>query len=375
MKNHLSFTSIKTFKSCPLQFSLRKKHGDLSNEAKTAGSERHKIIANALPDPAALPEKFGGPKLRRFIESVFPVGVTAVENKFSIDLMGHEIIGFIDAYLIKPDKNSAVIVDWKGHRSAFVDEDQLKLYAYALAQEFEVEYFECYFYYVLADFPERRIYTRAEIMEFGDTLFDTAVEISSSTFEPKTGPHCYNCSYVDKCPSAKKFEIQPITSNDQAAEYASKLYAVEAFVDDAKAKLKSYMLDNDIEEIQVTEEERYYVAYASPSIKTGKIKKEKAEKVPKAKKESVKETAAVVDKSQIAAPVEIQHFNDNGELVEPGKSINSVETTTEEIPFPDSEEPAAEPEKPKRKPRESTEERIKRLKEAAEAKKGDANNA
>jgi len=312
---YLSYSQISKFKKCPFAYATGRIKKALPSVATDQGQNKHAIIEEYLRNgrQGELPKGFG-PRLGAFLKYTLPE-VSGLETKFDIDIFGYKFKGVIDAHMIDDDR--AVVTDWKNHKSNYVEPDQLKLYALAVANANpDINYFDCYFYYLIPDFKEAFEFTRAEIDNYSGELLDIAgameqaeqrleeykntltaeqlktmtdidILIASGAYKCKPGPNCKSCNHVEQCPENKKFEIPVITSAEQAKELSQKLYAFEAFADTVKDRIKTYMLENSIDELPIDEENRYYIMYSAPQLKTGKIKtdKPKTEKPAKKKKE------------------------------------------------------------------------------------------
>jgi len=281
LNKHLSYSSISKFETCPKQFELSRTIKMPSNEAMTAGSEMHAKLAADLINKATKPS-VGGERLERFWKWTFDCA-HGVEEKFELDLLGQILIGYIDAYYFDAKNKNLKIVDWKSNKSNFIDEKQLKIYALALSKKYpDAETFECFFFYVNQDYYDRYFFYRDEIDEFENELFDTAQGINSTKeYKPTPGSHCSHCQYIEKCPTAKNLEVVAVNDMQTALTAAERIFAAESLVDIAKERLKSWMIDNDVSEIRVSEADRFYIMNPSPQLKTGKIKikKGKEEKV------------------------------------------------------------------------------------------------
>lgn len=289
--DHLSYSSVSQFEACPKQFELAKRAKAPSNEAMEAGKEMHEKLADDLRKNAVKPS-VGGRKLAAFFHYTLP-GATGVEEKFELDVMGQKYVGAIDAYL---DLGKIMrIVDWKSYRSGFVNEKQLKIYALTLLERYPaVEMFECFFFYVNQDAYDRFEWLREEIEAFGEELYDLTVKVrSTEVFQETPGGHCSNCQYTNECPTAKTMHIIKCDTPEAAVKMAKNLFAAQALCDQAHDLLKDYMIDNGLEEITVTEKDRYYLYSPSPQLKSGKLAKEK-----KSTGERIKKIKEMVEKKE-----------------------------------------------------------------------------
>lgn len=361
---YLSYSQISKFKKCPFAYATGRIKKALPSVATDQGQNKHAIIEEYLRNgrQGELPKGFG-PRLGAFLKYTLPE-VSGLETKFDIDIFGYKFKGVIDAHMIDDDR--AVVTDWKNHKSNYVEPDQLKLYALAVANANpDINYFDCYFYYLIPDFKEAFEFTRAEIDNYSGELLDIAgameqaeqrleeykntftadqsktmsevdILIASGAYKCKPGPNCKSCDHVEQCPENKKFEIPVITSAEQAKELSQKLYAFEAFADTVKDRIKTYMLENSIDELPIDDENRYYIMYSAPQLKTGKIKtdKPKTEKPAKKKKEEkpVDITGEAVTDSQVINVVTEALKNDNTMA----KAVNELNAAFQKA------EPAAE---------------------------------
>lgn len=416
---YTSYSQMAKFKKCPLNYKFSRIKKELPNTATENGQNRHEIMANHLLSDRSGELKGFGPRLSAFLKYTLP-DVTGVEEKFEIDIFGYIFKGVIDAYSIQGDK--AIIVDWKNHKSNFVDAEQLKLYALAIANKYpEVTYFACYFYFLIPDYKEPFEFTLEEINEFSGKLLDIAGEmeaaeerlevyknallseqlkkmsendilIASGAYKCKPGQNCKSCNTVEKCPENKTFEIPTITNIEQAKELSQKLFAFEAFADAVKDRIKAYMLENSIDELPLNEENRYYISYSSPSLKSGKIKSDKpkakkpidAKITPTAEESSITEKSVVAENATGQLKPEFEITADEGGKIidsdfpgligvqlDPEAVANIPDGATIPAENPDplnatgrlfKEEKTPEEIKPKpKRHKESTEERIKRL--------------
>ena len=429
---YLSYSQTSKFKKCPFAYAAGRIKKALPSVATDQGQSKHAVIEEYLRNgrQGELPQGFG-PRLAAFLKYTLPE-VNGLETKFDVDIFGYKFKGVIDAYMLDDDR--AVVTDWKNHKSNYVEPDQLKLYALALANANpDINYFDCYFYYLIPDFKEGFEFTRAEIENFSGELLDIAgvmeaaeevieaykktltteqlktmtdidILIASGAYKCKPGPNCKSCDHVEQCPENKKFDIPVISSVEQAKELSQKLYVFEAFADTVKDRIKAYMLENSIDELPIDEENRYYIMYSAPQLKTGKIKTDKPKTEKPAKKKKAEEKPIDITGEAVTEGVAFGGLQDyiikdsagnlttaaGTPIIEPDENdeadnpdpVNATGQLFQEnsidIELSDgskmklqskTQEPAAPEaaEKPKRK-RESTAERIARL-AAAEAQK------
>ena len=269
--DHLSYSSISKFITCPAQFKFYMKNKKaLPSGPALVGNERHAEIAKHLVLGTMDETKFGE-RMKKFCRHILKTP-TAVEHEFTLDFITNIVIGKIDAYSVQG--NQAVIVDWKNY-PGFSDELQLKIYAMAIKERYpEVEMCHCYFFYTGPDYYETYTYFADDLQRFSNELSQTIDAISvEKKFEPRPGQHCGRCSYVNHCPVAKNFEIVKIETVNDVIEMAKKTYAVEALVDTAKEKIKEWIINNGLESLPVGDG-RYYLS-SSTTMRQGKFKSEK----------------------------------------------------------------------------------------------------
>jgi len=269
--DHLSYSSISKFITCPAQFNFYMNNKKaLPSDPALAGNERHAEIAKHLVLGTMDEAKFGE-RMKKFWRHILKTP-TAVEHDFALDFITNIVIGKIDAYSVQG--NQAVIVDWKNY-PGYTDELQLKIYAMAVKERYpEVEVVHTYFFYTGPDYYETYTYFADDLQRFSNELSQVIDAISvEKKFEPRPGQHCGRCSYVNHCPIAKNFEIIKIETANDVIEMAKKTYAVEALVDTAKEKIKAWIVENGLESLPVGDG-RYYLS-SSTTMRQGKFKSEK----------------------------------------------------------------------------------------------------
>ena len=381
MNNIYSYSQVSRFATCPAAYKYNKELKALPSDAMAAGSNNHELIAAHLKNNE-VPLEIGGPRLKAFIRYNLK-NVTSVEEKINFSVLGYDYTGIIDAYSI--NGQTALIVDWKSNKSNFVDEKQLKLYALALTQIYpELQYFDCRFFFINQDYAEKFEFTRDEIDEFSGELIDGAAAIENETeFNPMPGAHCKYCAFVNKCPVNQKFDVPVIADIETATELLKKVFVVEAAAEQACNAIKDFMLTNDIDEIRVTEKDRFYIYNPSPQLKSGKIKAEKTEKPARKKKAeaTTEESSAVVD---VSSATEISMtISDDGKVTDSNapeligvqldpEAVANIPDGTIISDSPDPLDATAQlfeqkpPEEKPRKKRGTMSERIARLAAAAE---------
>lgn len=356
MNNIFSYSQVSRFQTCPAAYKYNKELKALPSEAMEAGSANHELIAAHLKNPEQ-PLEIGGARLKAFIKFNLK-NITGVEEKINFNVLGYDYTGIIDAYAI--NGQTALIVDWKSNKNSFIEEKQLKLYALALTQKYpELQYFDCRFWFIGQDYSERFEFTRDEIDEFSGELIDGAAAIENETeFAPTPGGHCKFCAFVAKCPVNQKFEVPVIGDLETATELLKKVFVVEAAADQARDAIKEFMLTNDVEEIAVTDKDRFYIYNSAPQLKSGKIKPDK--KSVTEKSSTAKSIPAVVAENATSRTAE------KSSVVEKAiEAINAAYSQNPESPDPlDATDRLFVEEKTpvkQKRHRESTEERIKRL--------------
>ncbi len=269
--DHLSYSSISKYISCPAQFNFYMNNKKaLPSEPAIAGNERHAEIARHLVLGTMDQAKFGE-RMKKFCRHILKVP-NAVEHDFTLDFITNTVIGKIDAYSVQGAQ--AVIVDWKSF-PGFSEELQLKIYAMAIKERYpEIEVIHTYFFYTGPDYYETYAYFADDLQRFSNDLSQTIDAISvDEKFEPRPGQHCGRCNYVNHCHIAKNFEIVKIENANDVIEMAKKTYAAEALVDTAKEKIKAWIIENGLETLPVGNG-RYYLS-SSTTMRQGKFKSEK----------------------------------------------------------------------------------------------------
>ncbi len=272
--DHLSYSSISKFIDCPMQFYFYKNaRKSLPSEPALAGSQRHAEIAVHLIDGTMDQSKFGD-RMKGFCKHILKTP-TAVECEFTLDFIANIVVGKIDAYSIQG--NQVVIVDWKNY-PGYNDELQLKIYALAAREAHrEINVVHAYFFYTGPDYYETYTAYFAEDLDRFSIELSQIIDAISTTekFEPRPGPHCTRCAYVETlCPVAKNFEIVKVDSVNEVVILAQKTYAVEALLDRAKEKIKMWLIGHGLESLPAGKEGRFYLS-SSTALRTGKFKSDK----------------------------------------------------------------------------------------------------
>ena len=288
--DHLSYSSISKFIACPAQFSFYMNNKKaLPSESALAGKDRHEDIAQQLALGSIEQSKFGD-RMKGFCRHILKVP-TAIERDFAMDFVTNTVVGKIDAYSVYG--NQAVVVDWKNN-PGYDNPLQLEIYSLSLRELHpEIEVVHAYFFYTDQEYYQSYTYFAEDLDRFSVELSQTIDTISTTEkFETRPGPHCSKCSYVESCPEAKNFEIVKIDSAESAIELAQKTYAVEALLDKAKDRIKSWIIEHGLESLPTGKDSRYYLS-SSTSLRSGKFKSDKdREACNKALELATAETAA-----------------------------------------------------------------------------------
>ncbi len=277
--DHVSYSTIKDYMTCPCMLKLKKEgKKSLPNDAMLAGSENHRIIAEALGNDT-MPE-FTGERFRKFCKYILGTP-TGLEEKFVLGFLNHSLLGYIDAYTLI--ENQAVIVDWKSNPGMH-DVLQLKIYALAIREKYpDLEAVHGYFFFLQPDYYEYHTF-------FPEDLDEAYVQVSvaideiilDDDFSPCPGPYCGRCPVTNKCPSANEFEIPEQQTLQDIVVMAQQLFAVVGKVKQAKKLIRDWMEEHSIYTLPVDGNNRYYLSYYS-KFDSGKIKtkkdKEAAEKI------------------------------------------------------------------------------------------------
>lgn len=278
MKEHVSYSAIKVYEKCPRRFrKSREADGKTSsNEAQEAGKIAHAKMADCIKNQ----KPTGKAKTDAFV--IRNLGLQAkAEVSFDLNVWGTKIIGSIDA--VSVSGNTATIVDWKNRKSSFVDVEQLKLYAFALPRLMNntaIENFECFFFYLATETYDHFSFNKTDMDEYLGELVETLEKISADKdFEPIAGSHCSDCSWLSDCPIAKGYGITPLNggSIELVRKELEKVFMIDALVSDAKVRIKEWMIENGVDEIEINDKDRYYLYNMPTQLKEGKIAKKKGE--------------------------------------------------------------------------------------------------
>jgi len=267
----ISFSRIKTFKTCPKKYFYSYIEGRKAapTQKMLEGSVEHDKISKGN-----IPEFFKSAFEKNFINPIF-------EETFEEDFLTFTLKGVIDCYSIN-NSLSCAIVDWKLYQIPESD-DQLKIYALLLNKRYpDLEFFTAYFVSIKGGFYKRFTYSKEDVKDFENELIATAEEIISAEDFPVTpGSHCSYCPYIEDCYKENKLpeKIKSITiaNIEDAKKIAGKVLIAESFIKQVKEELKSYLLENGLDELIIDDSNRLYL---SPSItmRFGKVKKTKTKK-------------------------------------------------------------------------------------------------
>lgn len=162
--------------------------------------------------------------------------------------------GVLDFYRIDWKNKRVVITDWKSQPNILSSEDldrhfQLTFYAWLLWKLHpELNHFECRIWYLRYGFYAETVRTEDDLIAFEDELYlreRTILKIDS--WDPIPGKQCQYCDYIRHCPIASDLSpTQPnVISQEQAILAAQRLTVMEHLSKDIKAKLKTYVDNND----------------------------------------------------------------------------------------------------------------------------------
>jgi PD-(D/E)XK nuclease superfamily len=136
----LSYSALKDYDNCPRKFHqtrILKKYKSERTDAIVYGEEMHKVAEEHVANGAAVPESF------KYLEPVLDAVVRKEGDKYPEYKMAvtHERVpcdwfdpeawmrGIADLLIISPNKNAALVFDYKTGNHAYADVEQLRLMA------------------------------------------------------------------------------------------------------------------------------------------------------------------------------------------------------------------------------------------------------
>ena len=261
LHSRLSASAVETYKTCPLQFKL-KREWRMPEEVAAAvqyGAAMHRVlrayfdsirasrpIANevlvgllrndlaqaGIQDPyqRELYERQGMDQLRGFLEvlhrSPLP-DVLHVEEAFEIKMGGTTIVGRMDR-VDRAGDGSVVITDYKTGRPKVQDDAdeslQLSIYMLAALEKWQYKVDHLAFYNLEGNVPVATRRTVAALQKARLEVEKVAEDIAAGKFEPKVGRHCAFCAYRTLCPETEKqIPLSPLTqTNSRRRRMASR---------------------------------------------------------------------------------------------------------------------------------------------------------
>ncbi len=279
-RDYISYSQLNAYETCPKKYYYKYIEGfqTVTTKEMLEGKKTHQAIAESLLNNnlEAVPEKS-----RYIIEKYFLPNDFKVEQEINHELFLYKIKAIIDIYAT--NGNTCYILDWK--RNILPESDnQLKLYALVLKELHpEIKNFICWFFCTESGFYKRYFYTEEDLEEFENELYSLIEKIENdNNFEENIGSHCGYCSFADKCLakrkiSADKLAALTITNEEEFIELGKAIYLYEAVIKKVKDKMKDYLLLNGLNEVKISESDRFYIAF-SAVMKSGKVKVKKSQK-------------------------------------------------------------------------------------------------
>jgi len=271
----ISFSRIKTFKTCPKKYYYTYVEGRKAapTQKMLEGSTEHEKIAKGN-----IPDFFKPAFERNFTNPVF-------EEVFEEDFLTFTLKGVIDCYSIN-NSLSCAIADWKLYNLPN-DDEQLKIYALLLSKKYpDLQFFTSYFVSLKGNFYKRFVYNIDDLKDFEEELVTISETIlTTEDFPCRPGDHCGYCPFIKDCYAENQLQevkAVAITSVEEAVKLASKVLIAEGFLKQVKEQLKIFLLENGLEELQIDENNRLYLS-PTISMRFGKIKKTKAKTKKEAK--------------------------------------------------------------------------------------------
>jgi CRISPR/Cas system-associated exonuclease Cas4 (RecB family) len=267
----LSHSKIDTFNQCPQKYKLiyMEDMVKLGSQAMKTGIENHENMKKALTDKTvALPEKVI-PIINQYFLNPEPVAESDITVSVNKDI---DLRGIIDAYSIKED--DAYIIDWKTGMIP-ENESQLKMYSFILlASNPNLERFTAWFYSLELDFYKRYTFFYNEVIEYRDKIIEIGDKIlSEKEFKKNPTSKCGICPFVYKCFNEEQIHFAKIINDKDIEKLGEYILLADAYSDQMKAILKTYMLENHINEIELPKNESRFYLTNTVMMKAGKLKK------------------------------------------------------------------------------------------------------
>ncbi len=292
----LSYSSISTYKNCPLsyKFAYVDKLERRKSPALSFGSSIHQALhffysnplqkapnlsdliqcldSNWLREGYSSPEEEASYKelairvLNKFHEANSEpfVAPLALEHKFQIDLglegkLGQKcfLTGVIDRVQKNPD-GSIEVIDYKTNKRlppfAQVDKDlQLSIYYFAAKETWGVEPEKLTLYFVLPDIAMTTSREKNELERVRGEVLLTASSILKEEFDPKENPLCPWCDFQPICPLFKdkfkdkveeEFDIESII--DEYVSLKEELGSKKVRLDTLRDQIYNYLAVNQL---------------------------------------------------------------------------------------------------------------------------------
>ena len=164
LRDYFSFSQIKSYLTCPLQYKLKYIDGveTTPTPLMAAGSKTHENLADVLKEKKleGIPEK-----AQFIIQNYFyNSDKYFVEKEINYELFLYKIKVIIDLYAVKG--NTIYLLDWK--RNVLPENDnQLKLYALILKELHpEIDQIIAWFFATETEFFKRFFFSKEELNEF-----------------------------------------------------------------------------------------------------------------------------------------------------------------------------------------------------------------
>ena len=285
LRDYFSFSQIKSYLTCPLQYKLKYIDGveTTPTQLMIAGTQTHKNLADILKEKKleGIPEK-----AQFIIQNYFyNADEMYIEKEINHELFLYKIKVIIDLYAVKG--NTIYLLDWK--RNILPENDnQLKLYALILKElNPEVDQIIAWFFATETGFFKRFFYSREELNEFEEGLYATIEQIENDKkFEPNIGSHCSYCPYLNMCLKNKELSIETVNnliidSDEKFKDIGEKVLLYEAAIKKVKDLMKEYLVNTGQNEIIINDTDKFYLSY-TVTLRSGKVngrgKKSKSKK-------------------------------------------------------------------------------------------------